>query len=37
MSQPLEEHDFDTAVHQMDCDVAAIKAVAEVESRGNGN
>ncbi|AZP11801.1 N-acetylmuramidase family protein [Undibacterium parvum] len=36
MSKLLEEHDFETAAYLLDCDVAAIKAVAEVESRGNG-
>jgi hypothetical protein len=36
MSKALEDHDFETAAHILDCDVAAIKAVAEVESRGDG-
>jgi hypothetical protein len=36
MSQTLEDHDFETAAHLLDCDVAAIKAVAEVESSGRG-
>lgn len=36
MSKLLEEHDYETAAYTLDCDVAAIKAVAEVESRGDG-
>ncbi len=36
MSKTLEDHDFETAAYLLDCDVAAIKAVAEIESRGNG-
>lgn len=36
MSKTLEEHDFETAAYLLSCDVAAIKAVAEVESSGNG-
>ena len=36
MTNLLEDHDFESAAHILDCDVAAIKAVAEVESRGNG-
>lgn len=35
-SKTLEEHDFETAAYLLDCEVAAIKAVAEIESRGNG-
>ncbi|WP_295444204.1 N-acetylmuramidase family protein [uncultured Thiodictyon sp.] len=36
MSKLLEEHDFEAAAHLINCDVAAIKAVAEVESSGSG-
>lgn len=36
MSKLLEEHDFETAAFQIDCDIASIKAVAEVESAGAG-
>jgi hypothetical protein len=36
MTKQLEEHDFETAAHILNCNVAAIKAVAEVESRGDG-
>ncbi|MDD5271989.1 MAG: N-acetylmuramidase family protein [Methylovulum sp.] len=36
MSKLLEEHDFESAAHLLDCDVAAVKAVAEVESGGAG-
>ena len=36
MPPTLEEHEFETAAHILDCDVAAVKAVAEVESRGDG-
>ncbi len=36
MGKTLEDYDFETAAYSLDCDVAAIKAVAEVESRGAG-
>ena len=36
MSKLLEEHDYETVAHLLDCDVAAVKAVAEVESAGEG-
>lgn len=36
MSKKLEDHDYETAAHLLNCDVAAIKAVADVESSGNG-
>jgi hypothetical protein len=32
----LKDHDYETAAYLLNCDVAAIKAVAEVESSGNG-
>ncbi len=36
MSKLLTEADYKAAAKQLKCDVAAIKAVAEVESNGNG-
>jgi N-acetylmuramidase-like protein len=36
MSKNLDENDFEAAARSLGCDVAAIKAVAEVESRGDG-
>lgn len=36
MSKLLEDHDFETAAHLLDCDVAGVSAVAEVESAGEG-
>lgn len=36
MSKLLTEGDYKAAAKQLKCDVAAIKAVAEVESNGNG-
>ena len=35
-NQPITENVFIDAAEDLDCDVAAIKAVAEVESRGDG-
>lgn len=35
-NQPISENAFADAAEDLDCDVAAIKAVAEVESRGDG-
>lgn len=36
MSKKLDENDFEAAARTLDCDIAAIKAVAEVESSGDG-
>lgn len=36
MSKLLDDNDFETASFLLECEVAAIKAVAEVESAGNG-
>ena len=36
MSKQLTDNDFEVAAFQLECEVAAIKAVAEVETAGNG-
>jgi hypothetical protein len=36
MSKTLTEQDFQTAANKLKCEIAAIKAVAEVESKGKG-
>lgn len=36
MTKKLDDDDFEAAARNLNCDIAAIKAVAEVESRGDG-
>ncbi|UXY13811.1 N-acetylmuramidase family protein [Chitiniphilus purpureus] len=36
MSKLLDEHDFEAAAFEIKCDIAAIKAIADVESAGAG-
>ena len=36
MTKLLQEHDYESAAFEIGCEVAAVKAVAEVESAGAG-